>query len=146
MKIQKSSRLETIRGEPNSTHLVFIQTQLNNPIRITQLVIRILRDLPQPNVVRRLTTFQNRVGPTRNVNRSARISRGEVGPGQRPGQNGNFDRLSGGVVGVRVRRRRGSRRVGVGTVAFQIQLQEIEESAGYDRAKNETSPALNHAL
>lgn len=91
-------------------------------------MVRILRDSIQPDIIRRVVRSGNRAGPRRDLDGSNGAPRGQIGS-----RRGALE-----VGEVRRGLRRGSR-VGTGfgrTMSFEVELEEVEESAGDKRAQD----------
>lgn len=108
---------------------------MNNSVRVTEPIVRIQLNLIQTNVIRRVVGFGDGGGAGRDPDAANGAAGGQVGA-----RGGPLE------VGEGLRRRR---RVGGGrgrTASFEVELEEVEEGAGDERAPDEASSALDHSL
>lgn len=120
------------------THPVLSQTELNNSIRVTNSVVRILRGLVETNVIGRVVGLGDGGGAGGYPDAADGSAAGQVGARGGSLEVGEV----GGGGGRRGRVGGGGRR----TAAFEVELEEVEEGAGDEGAPDEAASALDDAL
>lgn len=118
-----------IKTLKKKAYFILSEAELNNTTRIPLRLIRILRNPTQTGVIRVIRLFVNGIRPGGERRGASGNPRREVRAGEGPLE----------AIGGRGGRRRGA-------VALEVELEEVEESAGDGGAEEEASPALDYAL